>query len=70
MRLGETTLISREGFVLPQKFKNHGEYFLVFEGRDAVIEWLKHQGVEAQVAEPGRIADQILASLGGFWGFD
>ena len=68
MRLGETTLISREGFVLPQKYKNHGEYFLVFEGRDAVIEWLKHQGVEAQVAEPGRIADQILASLGGFWG--
>ncbi len=68
MRLGEATLISREGFVLPQEYKNHGEYFLVLEGRDAVIEWLKQQGVEAQVAEPGRIADQILVSLGGFWG--
>jgi hypothetical protein len=68
MRHGEATLISREGFVLPQEYKNHGEYFLVFNGRDAIIEWLKHQGVEAQIAEPGRIADQVLASLGGFWG--
>jgi len=68
MRHGEATLISREGFVLPQKYKDHGEYFRLFDGRDAVIEWLKHQDVVAEVAEPGRIADQVFASLGGFWG--
>ncbi|WP_348262660.1 hypothetical protein P8935_23075 [Telmatobacter sp. DSM 110680] len=68
MRRGHATLISREGFVLPQKYKDVGEDFLVLNGRDAVIEWLKRHGVEAQAADPGRVADQILASLGGFWG--
>src|SRR5437879_154653 len=37
-------------------------------GRDAIIDWLKHRGITAQPSDPGRIADQILSSLGGFWG--
>lgn len=68
MRMGHATLVSREGFVLPQEYKNYGEYMRLFNGRDAIIEWLKSQGVEAQVSDPGRIADQVLTSIGGFWG--
>ena len=68
MRMGQATLVSREGFVLPQEYKNHSEYLRLFNGRDAIIEWLKGQGVEAQASDPGRIADQILTSIDGFWG--
>jgi hypothetical protein len=68
MRIGETTIISREGFVLPQRYKEHGEYFRLLTGEQAVIGWLKSQGVEAEPSDPGRIADQILVSVGGFWG--
>lgn len=68
MRIGETTIISREGFVLPQRYKEHGEYFRLLTGQQAVVDWLKSQGVEAEPSDPGRIAEQILASLGGFWG--
>ncbi|MFY9561063.1 MAG: hypothetical protein WAQ52_12590 [Terriglobales bacterium] len=68
LRIGEATIISREGFVLPQHFKEQGEYFRLLTGQKAVIDWLKTQGVDAQASDPGRIADQILASLKGFWG--
>ncbi len=67
-RLGETTIISREGFVLPQKYRHRSEYFRLMTGRDAVIDWLKHRGIGVQASDPGRIAEQVLASLGGFWG--
>ena len=68
LRLGEATIFSREGFVLPQQHKQHREYFRVMTGKDAVIDWLQRQGVRAEPSDPGRIADQVLASLQGFWG--
>ena len=45
---------------------HHGEYFRLMTGRDAIVEWLKHSGITAAPSDPGRIAEQILASLGGF----
>ncbi len=68
LRIGEATIISREGFVLPQRFKDHQEYLRLLSGQQAVIDWLKAQGVAAEPSDPGRIADQILASVNGFWG--
>jgi hypothetical protein len=68
MRIGETTIVSREGFVLPQTYKEHGEYFRLLTGQQAVVEWLKSESVVAEPSDPGRIADQMLVSLGGFWG--
>jgi len=68
LRVGETTIISREGFVLLHRFKQHREYFGLLTGQEAVINWLGRQGIEAKPSDPGRIADQILASLEGFWG--
>jgi hypothetical protein len=69
-RLSEMTIISREGFVLPQRYKHRSEYFRLMTGRDALIDWLKHRGIAAQPSDPGRIAEQVLASLDGFWGMD
>jgi hypothetical protein len=68
LRIGGATIISREGFVLPQQYKEHGEYLRLLTGQQAVIDWLRSQEIEAEPSDPGRIADQILASLEGFWG--
>jgi hypothetical protein len=67
-RLSETTLISREGFILPQKYARQSEYFRFMTGREAIADWLEHRGITAQPSDPGRIAEQVLASLNGFWG--
>jgi hypothetical protein len=68
LRLSDSTIVSREGFVLPQKYKHHREYFRLLTGQEAMISWLKQNGVDAQPSDPGRIADQILSSLKGFFG--
>jgi len=68
LRMGDRTLISREGFVLPQRYKDHGEYFRLLRGREAIGEWLKRKGIDATPSNSGRIADQILSALGGFRG--
>jgi hypothetical protein len=67
-RLGDASFISREGFVLPQRYPRAQNYFRIFSGTDAIIEWLRQQGVQAVPSDPGRIADQILISVGGFRG--
>jgi hypothetical protein len=40
LRLSGGTLISREGFVLPQRFTEHGDYLRLLTGQQAVIDWL------------------------------
>ena len=67
LRLGQS-IVSREGFVLPQEYKHHREYFRLLTGRESMIGWLKQRGIDAQPSDPGRIADQILSSLKGFGG--
>jgi hypothetical protein len=67
LRLGDGAIISREGWVLPQQYKNHGEYLTLMTGRQAIIEWLALHGVGAKPSDPGRIAEQILNAVGGLW---
>jgi hypothetical protein len=66
--LGSVTIVCREGFVLPQQYKDHREYLHLMTGRQAVIHWLGRNGVTAEPSDPGQIADQVLGALGGFWG--
>jgi hypothetical protein len=68
LRLGGMTIVSREGLVLPQRYKDHREYLRLMTGRQAVIHWLGRNGVTSEPSDPGRIADQVLGALGGFWG--
>jgi hypothetical protein len=62
---GENLRIGREGWTLPQE---HAIGFLVLQpqdGRDAIIGWLKTQGIEAQPSEEGQVAAQVIAAAGG-----
>ena len=68
LRLAGTAMISREGWVLPQQHKDHGEYIRIPPGKQAITDWLGSRGVKAEPSDPGRIADQILSSLKGLWG--
>ena len=62
----EAFMVTREGFVLPQKYRDTTQFFRLPTGRKAILEWLGEQGIEATPSEPGRIADQILARTDGF----
>ena len=68
LRRGRPLLVSREGFVLPQQYKDHPQFLWFFRGAEAISEWLGERGIEASPSDPGRIADQVLAAVGGFWG--
>jgi hypothetical protein len=65
LRIGSTVIPSREGLVLPQEFKGQREYVNVLTGRDVMIDWLKQHGVDAHISSSGRVAEQVIASLGG-----
>ena len=61
-------LVSREGFVLPQHFKQLPVYMRLLSGTEAVIDWFKQHDIIATGSDAGRVADQILSSVGGIWG--
>lgn len=65
---GGLLLVSREGFVLAQQFKQHRVYLRLLSGTEAVIDWFKRHDIVATASDAGRVADQILSSVGGFWG--
>ncbi len=60
--------MSREGLVLPQRYKDRGEYLSLLTGTQAIIAWLRQHAVEARPSDPGRVADQVLSAIGGFSG--
>ena len=62
---GDGAVVSREGLVLPQHFKNHREYLHLRSGTETIVEWLRGRGTEARASGAGRIADQVLNSIGG-----
>ncbi len=65
LRVGSAVIPSREGLVLPEQFKGHREYVNVLAGRDVMTDWLKQHGVDAHISSSGRVAEQVIASLGG-----
>jgi len=68
IRHDDGALVSREGLVLLQRFKNHRELLNLYSGTQLAIEWLGTHGVKVEVSSAGRILEQVLNSLGGFWG--
>ncbi len=64
-RAGDPAFVAREGFILPQRYKGMRHYFRLLSGTDAVIAWLSAHGIEASPSDPGRIAEQVLLSVGG-----
>lgn len=68
IRTGGAVVVSREGFILPQRYKQHRELLDLPFGRDAIIGWLSRRGIKADASDPGRVADQVLVAVGGFQG--
>ena len=68
LRVVGPLLVSREGFILPQHFKDHQEYVELLSGTEAIIDWFKRNGINATISDAGRVSDQILSSLGGLSG--
>lgn len=67
-RIAEAAFITREGFVLPQRYQGIRQYFRLLGGAEALIAWLDEHGVKASPSDSGRIAEQVLVSVGGIRG--
>lgn len=66
MRLGgEGAVVSREGLTLPQHFKNHPEFVHLLSGAQLFGEYFEAHGWTARPSDAGRIAEQVLKSIGG-----
>ena len=66
--LGDPVYPSREGYVAFRTMAGTATP-IDFATRDrAVVSWLKSKGLDATPSDAGRIADQVIASLGGLWG--
>jgi hypothetical protein len=64
LRLSEWGAISREGWVCPQRYKRMGEYLQLQLGRDAITAWFAEQKITAVPSDAGRVAEQIIRSVG------
>jgi hypothetical protein len=69
LRGGGAIIPSREGFVLPQSYKEQNEYLRIMTGQTAFSSWMKQHGVESRVSESGRITEQVIRSVSdNSWG--
>ncbi len=64
----EPVLIGSEGWVYPQKSRDHEQYISLLSADDAIIGSLEQIGVKGKLSEPGHIAKQMLEHVGGLWG--
>jgi hypothetical protein len=65
---GDQVVVGSEGWVFGRKFKSLDLTISLLTREEAIIGSLKERGIEAQLSEPGYIAQQILDHLGGLWG--
>lgn len=64
--VGHPLLVSKEGFVLPQRYKHYRESMQLLLGSSAIIDWFKRHAINAEPSDAGRVSDQIISSIGGF----
>jgi hypothetical protein len=66
--VGDSLLATTEGFVIYPQYKNVPERWRMLDGTTAIGNWLKAQGIKAALSDAGRATQQIIQTLGGFWG--
>jgi hypothetical protein len=64
LRLADWAAVSREGWVFPET-RGGSEYLQLQLGRTAFVDWFARQGIEAIPSDAGRVAEQIIRSVGG-----
>lgn len=62
---GERLRIGREGWILQVEHGIGYSLLHLHTGREAIIGWLKVQGVDAKPSEAGQIATQVIFAAGG-----
>lgn len=68
-RLGiDRVLPTTEGFVIFPQYKNLPGRWEIPDGTTAINNWLKTHGIKAVLSDAGRATQQIIQTLGGFWG--
>jgi hypothetical protein len=66
--VSEHLISTTEGLVSFPRFKGIPYQWKLMEGRDAIELWLKRDNVKCRLSESGRATQQIVQTLGGFWG--
>lgn len=64
----EGLIPTTEGLVHIPTFRGMAATWDLTDGTTAVIAWLKTQGIEAVSSSAGRVTQQVIHTLGGFWG--
>lgn len=64
----DRVVVSTEGWSFLQRFKGSSEHIRLQSHEEAVIESLKHLGIEATLSDSGHIAKQVLQHVGGLRG--
>lgn len=68
-RLGREHLLpTTEGIVFFPEYKNLSERWELCSGTDALNTWFKKNKIIAMLSDAGRATQQIIQTLGGFWG--
>jgi len=65
---GEHLLPTTEGLVIFPQYKNLSQLWRLTDGATAINSWLKSNGINAVFSDAGRATQQIIQTLGGFWG--
>ena len=65
---GDLLLPTTEGFVIFPQYKNIPERWKIPDGSTAINNWLKTNGINTVLSDAGRATQQIIQTLGGFWG--
>ena len=64
----ERVVVGTEGWSFPQKYKDVSQLICLHAQEDAIVDSLKHLGVQAHLSDSGRIAKEVLQHVGGLWG--
>jgi len=69
LRLGREILLpTAEGLVFFPEYKNISERWELCSGTNALNIWFKENKIKACLSDAGRATQQIIQTLGGFWG--
>jgi hypothetical protein len=65
---GEHLLPTAEGLVFFSKYHGIHQYWSLPDGTTAINDWFKACKISARLSDSGRATQQIIQTLGGFWG--
>jgi hypothetical protein len=65
---GAQLLSTTEGLVTFPNFKGLPNHWELPDGTQAITQWLVDKGITPHLSESGRATQQIIQTLGGFWG--